>query len=150
MEATLHALSGILLRAIPTFLLVFFLHFYLKYIFFKPLGKVLHARYEATEGARLRAAESLERAAAKTAEYEAALRAARSEVYQTQEQLHRRLQEEQAAQVHAAREQTEAAVRDAKAQLASEIARAKTDLAAESGALAGQIADALLNRGLVA
>jgi F0F1-type ATP synthase membrane subunit b/b' len=71
-------------------------------------------------------------------------------VYQTQEQLHRRLQEEQAAQVHAAREQTEAAVRDAKAQLASEIARAKTDLAAESGALAGQIADALLNRGLVA
>jgi len=149
MEATLHALSGILLRAIPTFLLVFFLHFYLKYIFFKPLGKVLHARYEATEGARLRAAESLERAAAKTAEYEAALRAARSEVYQTQEQLHRRLQEEQAAQVHAAREQTEAAVRDAKAQLAAEIARAKTDLAAESGALAGQIADALLNRGLV-
>ena len=107
MEETLHALSGILLRAIPTFLLIIFLHFYLKYMFFKPLDKVLHARYEATEGARLRAAESLERAAARTAEYEAALRAARSEVYKTQEQLHRRMQEEQAAQVHAAREQAE-------------------------------------------
>jgi hypothetical protein len=93
------------------------------------------------------AAESLERAAAKTAEYEAALRAARSEVYQTQEQLHRRMQEEQAAQVHAAREQAEAAVRDAKAQLAAEIAQAKTDLAAQSDALAGKIADAILNRG---
>ena len=128
MEATLHALSGILLRAIPTFLLVIFLHFYLKYMFFKPLDKVLHARYEATEGARQRAAESLEKAAAKTAEYEAALRAARSEVYQTQEQLHRRLQGEQSAQVHQARAQAEAAVRDAKAQLAAEIAQAKADL----------------------
>jgi len=150
MEATLHALSGILLRAIPTFLLVIFLHFYLKYMFFKPLDKVLHARYEATEGARRRAAESLEKAAAKTAEYEAALRAARSDVYKTQEQLHRRMQEEQAAQIGAAREQAEAAVRDAKAQLAAEIAQAKTDLAAQSDALANQIADAILNRGAAA
>ena len=150
MEATLHALSGILLRAIPTFLLVVFLHFYLKYMFFKPLDKVLHARYEATEGARKRAAESLEKAAAKTAEYEAALRGARSEVYKTQEQLHRRMQEEQATQVQTAREQAEAAVRDAKAQLAAEIAQAKTGLAAQSDALANQIADAILKRGAAA
>jgi F-type H+-transporting ATPase subunit b len=150
MEETLHALGGILLRAIPTFLLLFALHFYLKYMFFKPLDKVLHARYEATEGARLRAAESLERAAAKTAEYEAAMRAARAEVYQTQERLHRRLQEEHAAKLQTARERAEAAVRDAKAQLAAEIAQAKTDLAAQSDALAGQIADAILNRGAVA
>jgi F-type H+-transporting ATPase subunit b len=150
MEATLHALSGILLRAIPTFLLVFFLHFYLKYMFFKPLDKVLHARYEATEGARVRAAQSLEQAAARTAEYEAALRAARSEVYQTQEQAHRRLQEEHAAQVHAARAHAEAAVRDAKTQLAAEIAQAKTDLATQSDALASQIADVILHRGAVA
>ncbi|MGD0362151.1 MAG: ATP synthase F0 subunit B [Bryobacteraceae bacterium] len=146
----MHALSGILLRAIPTFLLVIFLHFYLKYMFFKPLDKVLHARYEATEGARLRAAESLEKAAAKTAEYEAALRAARAEVYQTQEQLHRRLQDEQSTQVHQARQQAEAAVRDAKAQLAAEIAQAKTDLAAQGDSLASQIADTILNRGAAA
>ena len=37
------------------------------------------------------------------------MRAARAEVYQTQEQMHRQLQEEQAAQVHAAREHAEAA-----------------------------------------
>jgi F-type H+-transporting ATPase subunit b len=150
MAETLHALSGILVRAVPTFLLVFFLHFYLKYMFFRPLDKVLHARYEATEGARLRAAESLKRAAAKTAEYEAAIRAARAEVYRTQEQLHRRLQEEHAAQIHAAREQAEAAVRDAKAQLAAEVEQAKTDLAAQSDALASQIADVILHRGALA
>jgi F-type H+-transporting ATPase subunit b len=150
MEATLHALSGILLRAIPTFLLVIFLHFYLKYMFFKPLDKVLQKRYDATEGARLRAAESLEKAAAKTAEYEAALRAARAEVYQSQEQLHRRLQAEQAAQTQAARERAEAAVREAKAQLAAEIAQAKTDLAGDSDALANQIAEAIVSRGVAA
>jgi F-type H+-transporting ATPase subunit b len=150
MEATLHALSGILLRAVPTFLIVIFLHFYLKYMFFKPLDKVLQARYEATEGARRRAAESLEKEAAKTAEYEAAIRAARAEVYHSQEQMHRQLQDEQAAQVRTAREQAEAAVRNAKAQLAAEIEHAKTDLAAESDALASQIADAILNRGAMA
>ena len=56
-------------------------------IFFKPLEKVLRQRYEATEGARKLAEQSLERAAAKTAEYEAAMRAARAEVYQAQERL---------------------------------------------------------------
>ena len=59
--------------------------------------KVLQKRYEATEGARKLAAESLERAAAKTAEYAAAMRTARAEVYQSQEQLHRELQEREAA-----------------------------------------------------
>jgi F-type H+-transporting ATPase subunit b len=150
MEATLHALSGILLRAVPTFLLVIFLHFYLKYMFFKPLEKVLRARYDATEGARKRATESLEKAAAKTAEYEAALRAARAEVYQSQEQMHRRLQAEQASQAQSAREQAEAAVREAKAQLAAEIAQAKKDLAGDSDVLANQIAETILKRGLAA
>src|ERR1035437_5121817 len=50
MEATLHALGGILLKAVPTFLLLVLLHFYLKGVFFKPLQKVLRQRYEATEG----------------------------------------------------------------------------------------------------
>ena len=147
MEATLHALNGILLRAIPTFLLLILLDFYLKHAFFKPLDKVLHARYEATEGARQRAAESLQKAASKTAEYEAAMRVARAEVYQSQEQLHRRLQEEQAAQVKGSREQAEAAVRDAKDQLAAEVAHAKTQLGAQSDVLANQIAEVILNRG---
>ena len=150
MEATLNALRGILLHAIPTFLIVFVLHFYLKYMFFRPLEKVLRARYEATEGAQKRAAESLQKAADRTAEYEAALRAARAEVYQSQEQLHHRLQEEHAAQIQAAREQADAAVRQAREQLAAEVLQAKVGLAAQSDALANQISDAILNRGAVA
>jgi len=146
MDATLHALGGILLRAVPTFLLVVFLNFYLKIIFFKPLEKVLHQRYQATEGARKLAAESLARAAAKTAEYQAAMRAARNEIYQSQERLHNQLQEQEAAALLAARQRVEAAVQEAKADLAKDVGSAKAGLAADSDILADQIAESILRR----
>jgi F-type H+-transporting ATPase subunit b len=129
---------------VPTFLLVFALDFYLKYMFFKPLEKVLQQRYDATEGARKLAAEALELAAAKTAQYEAALRAARSEVYQAQEQAHRQLAEHQAGELLATRQRTEQIVRDAQRQLAEDAEVLKPELAAGSDALANQIADSIL------
>ena len=146
MEATLHALGGILLRAVPTLLLVIFLHFYLKFVFFKPLEKVLHRRYEATEGARRLAEESMARAAAKAAEYEAAMRSARGEVYLEQERLHKKLQEQQAAALAAARKQAEGAIREAKARLGEDVESAKTGFARESDLLAAQIAETILQR----
>jgi len=146
MQATLHALGGILLRAIPTFLLIILLHFYLKNMFFKPLGKVLRERYEATEGARRLAEQSLERAAAKAAEYEAAMRAARAEVYQAQDQIHKQLQERHAAHLLEARQQAEAAAREARTQLAKDVEAAKVSLASEAEALSAQIADSMLRR----
>ena len=146
MEATLHALGGILLRAIPTFVLVIVLNFYLKHFFFRPFEKVLHKRYEATEGARKLAEQSLEKAAAKTAEYEAAVRAAKAEVYEQHERLHKQLQEEQAGQILAARQEAEASVKKAKAELAQDVAAAKTSLAQESDSLANQITESILRR----
>ena len=144
MDSILHDLGQLLLRAVPTFLLVFALDFYLKYMFFKPLEKVLQQRYEATEGARKRATEALELAAAKTAQYEAALRAARSEVYQAQEQAHRQLADHQAAELQAARQHTEELAREAQRQLAGDAEILKRELAAGSDALANQIADSIL------
>lgn len=144
MDTMLHDLGQLLLRALPTFLLVVVLNFYLKYVFFKPLEKVLQQRYDATEGARKLAAEALERAAAKTAQYEAALRAARSEVYQAQEQAHRQLAEHQAAEFRASRQRTEELVREAQRQLAQDAEILKQELAAGSEALANQIADSIL------
>ena len=67
MESTLAALGGILLKALPTFFLFIFLHLYLRFVFFKPLEKVLKARYDATEGARKLAEASLAKAAEKAA-----------------------------------------------------------------------------------
>ena len=115
MDAILQALGGLLLKAVPTFVLVVLLTIYLKHIFFKPLERVLDERYRATEGARKLAEQSLEKAAAKTAEYDAALRHARAEVYQAQEELHRRLAAERAEQVRQARLRSEQAVTEARA-----------------------------------
>ncbi|MGB7759378.1 MAG: ATP synthase F0 subunit B [Bryobacteraceae bacterium] len=139
-----HDLGQLLLHALPTFLLVVALTFYLKYVFFKPLEKVLQQRYDATEGARKLAAEALERAAAKTAQYEAALRAARSEVYQAQEQAHRQLADRQDAQLLAARQRADELVKEAQRQLAADAETLKRELAAGSDALANQIADSIL------
>jgi len=144
MEATLQALGQILLKAVPSFLLVIFLNFYLKAVFFKPLQKILQQRYEASEGARKLAAQSLERAAAKAAEYEAALRKAKGEVYETQERIHQQLQEQQESDLRDARKRADALAARAKADLAKDVEVAKDGLARESEMLAQQIAESIL------
>jgi F-type H+-transporting ATPase subunit b len=146
MEETLHALGGILLKAVPTFVLVILLYFFLKYAFFRPRERVLKARFEATEGARQRAAETLALAERKTQEYEAAMRAARAEIYQAQEQLHQRLEEERRSEVMVARAAAEETVRKAKALLNADVAQAKKDLEQQSEVLAAEIADVVLRR----
>lgn len=146
MDTILHQLGELLLRALPTFLLVVVLHFYLKNMFFKPLGKVLRQRYEATEGARKLADESLARASQKTAEYEGAMRAARAEVYQAQERIHKQLEERETAELAEARKRSEALIQEARAALAQDVEAAKASLSADSEKLADQIAEAILRR----
>ncbi|HYW41836.1 MAG TPA: hypothetical protein VE959_03195 [Bryobacteraceae bacterium] len=146
MEETLHQLGGLLLKAVPTFILVILLTLYLKAVFFKPLEKVLRRRYEATQGARQLAAQSLERAAAKTAEYQAAIRAARAEVYQRQDQIHRELQEREAAALALAREQAGALVEEARQQLAKDVEGVKAGLEHQSDMLANQITESIFRR----
>ncbi len=144
MEETLRQLGGILLRAVPTFILVVLLHLYLKFIFFKPIERVLRQRYDATEGARKLAEESIARASQKAAEYEAALRAARADTYKEMQQLQRKLHDDRAASVKEARAQADAAVAHAKAALSAEVEALKKNLGAESDALADRIASKIL------
>jgi len=146
MDAILHQLGQLLLRAVPTFLLVVVLHFYLKSMFFKPLGRVLQQRYDATEGARKAAEEMLERASKKTAEYEAALRLARAEIYQAQEQIHKQLEEREAAELAEARRRVEALIKEAREALARDVEASKASLAKDSDLLAEQIAETILRR----
>jgi F-type H+-transporting ATPase subunit b len=144
MDATLHALGGIILRALPTFFLVILLHFYLKYVFFRPLERVLRSRYEATEGARKLAEASLAKADAKAAEHEAALRRVRAEMYQEQDQLHRQMVHEQAAAVRTARASADARVREAKAQIEVEMTQARRSLDTQADQLASRIVERVL------
>jgi len=146
MDKIIHQLGELLLTALPTFILLLLLNYYLKFVFFKPLQKALQQRYEATEGARKLAEESMQRAAAKAAAYEETLRAARSEIYQAQEQAYRELQDHVAAQVAETRAQSDAAIKQARSELAQEVEAAKAGLARDTETLANEIADSMLRR----
>src|ERR1700722_9396470 len=120
MEATLHALGRIVLFGLPTSFLVILLCIYLKIMYFKPFQDMLAARYEATEGARKAAEESLARANAKAAEFDAALQQARQEIYAEQEQYLKKLRDQQAAETEAARKSSDEHLAQARQQLATE------------------------------
>src|SRR5580698_2953631 len=145
MDATLHALGRIVLYGLPTSFLVILLCIYLKIMYFKPFQRMLAARYEATEGARKAAEESLSRANAKAAEFDAALQKARQEIYSEQEQYLKKLRDQQTAETEAARHAAEARLNQAREQLAAEAATARASLASQADLLASQIADAILS-----
>jgi F-type H+-transporting ATPase subunit b len=144
MGQTLQALGGILLQAIPTICLLLIVHFYLKWMFFRPMREVLEKRREATEGARESAAAMLKKAAEKTATLEAALRQARNEIYQENEKTRRSWIGEQASRLEEARRESHELIHQARQQLAAEAEAARRSLAATSETLAEEITRSLL------
>lgn len=146
MEKTLQDLSGILLRAIPSAILLIVLHFYLKAMLFRPLQKILKEREALTAGARKAADESLAAAERKAQDYEAKFRDARSEVYREQEETRRVWIEDQARQIAAGQARTAESLTAARKHLAGETASAKQSLVETSAALADKIATAILAR----
>ena len=146
MEQTLHALAGILRKSIPTVALLLFLYFYLKLMLFGPLNRLLKQREELTAGTRHAAQKSLKDAERKVQEYEAKMREARAEVYREQEETRRQWLADQAGQLESARERTGRAVQTSKEQMATEFAAARQSLVESAGALADQIATAVLAR----
>ena len=146
MEQTLHALGGILLKSIPTIVLLLFLYLYLKAMLFGPLNRLLKQREELTAGTRNAAQKSLHDAERKVQEYEAKMREARAEVYREQEETRKNWLADQSSQVEGARERTGQTVQQAKEQMATEIIAARQSLTASAGTLADQIATSMLAR----
>lgn len=144
MEQTLHALGGILLKAIPTVLILLLVHFYLKRMLFRPLEKVLHQRDEATAGARRLAEAVFARAGQKSAEYEAAIQQARVEAFREQEAIRARWLDEQNQQVEAAKGRNAGMVRAAKDQIDRDAGSAREVLSETTAQLADQIVAAVL------
>jgi len=146
MEQTLQALSGILLKAVPTTLLLIVLHFYLKGMLFRPLQKMLAEREALTAGARQAAEASLAAAERKAEDYEAKFRDARAEVYREQEETRRVWIEDQAKQIAAGQARTAHTLAAARKQMEVETASAKASLVDTSAALADKIATTVLAR----
>lgn len=146
MEQTLQALGGILLKSIPTVVFVLLLHFYLKKMLFGPLERVLKQRDDSTIGARKAAEESFANAEKRAAEYEAAIRDARSDVYKEQEAARKTLISEQETRLQQARQSIDGLVNEARVRIEAEAQAARRTLADSAGLLADQIADQVLAR----
>ena len=105
MDETLHQLETLLLGSIPTIFLFLLLVILYRLLVYGPLTRVLDERRERTEGAIEQANAASAAAAAKTQEYEAQLRAARSRIFQARQQkqqLWNRERDNAIAEAHAA------------------------------------------------
>src|SRR5271154_248021 len=146
MESTLQALGQLLLKALPTIVLLLIVHFYLKAMFFRPMADVLAKRRAATDGLRESADAMRAKAGEQTKSIEEQLRQAREAIYQEQEEARRGWTGDQAAQLDEARKQGRELIQQSKYELDAEAAVAKNQLAETSDALADQIANSLLER----
>ena len=146
MDKTLHDLGGIVLNGLPTFFIVLILAFFVKFLYLKPLEKVLAERFRLTEGARKAAEDSLKNADSKIAEYQDKLNSARNEIYQEQAAFLQKLHAEQAELAHTVRLESDARVAEIKLSLAKEADIAREGLESQAETLASQIADAILSR----
>ncbi len=103
-------------------------------------------RNRLTEGARKAAEDSLKNADTKIAEYQEALARARNEIYLDQAGYLQKLHAEQSELARSARVESDARVAAIKLSIAKEADIAREGLESQAEALAGQIADAILNR----
>jgi F-type H+-transporting ATPase subunit b len=146
MEKIFVQLQEIVVRAIPTFILVILLYFYLKKMLFRPLEAVLHERARRTMGAAAEAEAKLADFLKKEGNYLLALAEARSGIYKEMEDRRKALASEQAQAVEASRARTAEVVAKAKLDIAEEAEKAKQALAGETDRLAEEIASRLLAR----
>src|SRR4051812_13802720 len=123
METTLKGLTQLLLQAVPTIVCLIFLTVYLKYIFFRPLRRVLDARHQQTEGMRRLAEQALASTDQKISELERAIAAAKMELYREQEMHRQRLVADQAHAIAEARTQAGMRIEEARLELAVEVER---------------------------
>jgi len=142
----MHDLGGIVLNGLPTFFLLLILSLFVKFLYLKPLDKVLAERFRLTEGARKAAEDSLKNADTKIAEYQDALNKARGEIYADQAAFLQKLHAEQAEMAKAVRSESDLRLAEIKLGIAKEADAARENLESQADALAGQIADAILTR----
>lgn len=140
----INQLGGLFLAAVPTVIIVFLFYFFLRWSFFKPMERVLRERHKRAEGARSEAEASRVAAQEKQRVYNESLKKARAEVFAEQETQRRRALEERQTAINAARAAAQSALQEAKKGIAADVQEARAELQRSSGALANDIAEAIL------
>ena len=144
MDELLHQLGDLALGAIPTLILFIVLVLAYRYILYGPLMKTRAERRERTAGAMEKSRLAIGQADVRTQEYEAKLRAARSEIFRGREQRLQRLQAERDSALAAARLAAQQRVQAAQSALKAQTAEARTQIEASASQLAAQVLAAVL------
>jgi F-type H+-transporting ATPase subunit b len=147
MEQTLQQLGELLLRAIPTVVLLLMLFGIYRVLLGRPLERVLQQRYDRTEGALDQAKRDIGAAEARTAEYEQRIREARTAIFAAMERMRQQAIEARSNTAAQARSAADAKIKQAKQEIAKEMEAAKGRLQQESDRLAGEIIQAVLSQG---
>jgi F0F1-type ATP synthase membrane subunit b/b' len=137
-------LGELFLAAVPTVIIVFLFYLFLRWSFFKPMQRVLSERHQRAEGARIEAEASRVAVHEKLRSYNDALKKARAEIFAEQESERRRTLDERQATITAARAAAQGMLQEAKKGIAAEVEAARAELERSSGALANDIAEAIL------
>lgn len=132
------------LSMLVTVLYVIILYLFLSRFFFGPLVKILNTRRALIEGRFEESRKRLEIVEKRTAEYENAMRAARTDAYRQQETRRDGALGEKADLVARARKEAETAVQEGRARLMAEAETARKNIAAEVDALAKKLTTAIL------
>jgi F-type H+-transporting ATPase subunit b len=144
MQEIVQQLGELFLQAVPTALIVLAFYLILRSLFFKPLLQIMAERDARTAGAQ-KAAETAQAAAGeKVKQYQDALRQARAQVYAEQDAARKKLLDERAALLKAARARAADEVKAAKERVAKELAAARRDVEATVAQLSAEITRRLL------
>jgi F-type H+-transporting ATPase subunit b len=132
------------LSMLVTVLYVIILYLFLSRFFFGPLVQILNKRRALIEGRLEESRKRIEVVEKRTAEYETAIRGARTEAYHQQEVDRDKALSEKADLVAKAKREAEAAVQEGRAHLAAEAEAARKKIAGEVDALAQKLTTTIL------
>jgi F-type H+-transporting ATPase subunit b len=144
MDEILDQLGALLLGSVPTIFLFLLIVILYRFLVYGPLTRVLDERRARTEGAIEQANAATAAAAAKTQEYEARLRAARSRIFQARQQKLQQWNRERDTAVAQAHEAAQRQVEEAKSALQAQTKAAHRTIEDSIGELANEILQAIL------
>ncbi|HEX5235945.1 MAG TPA: ATP synthase F0 subunit B [Silvibacterium sp.] len=140
----LRQLGELVLGSVPTMIIFLILVFAYRFILYGPLVKTLAERRASTIGAIEAAHAAIAQADVKSQEYEARLRAARSEIFHQREQRVQQWNAEKDRALASARLAAQERVAQARSGIEAEVAAARQQIENSAGQLAAQIVQAVL------
>ncbi len=141
-----HQLGELFLGAVPTVIIFLLFYCFLRWAFFTPVLNAMAERKVLIEGARAEAA-AVEAAAKRELDaYTQALRSARSQVYEEQEDARQVVLDERAQLLRAMRTRSQEEVTEAKKKIAADMTAARAEIEKQTPALAAEIARMILDR----